>query len=178
MSLFATHRISLALVFVLVAAVVGCTAEEDGIDLDNAILVNEASDEVLGTIFDSVQQGHVEIDDSKAAAIVTPEPGATVPRDTPLVFAWALPNAKRSPRHGVQSGDYVWMRLSGGGLTRDIDMAAVNTTNWTPTADEWAEIATATGPVTITLTYAYVMDGVINQGPYRSTAPTTFTIAP
>jgi hypothetical protein len=172
-------RFSLVLLVLAVPALAACPAEEGGIDLESAILVNDASEEVLGVIADAVDNGLVQIDDGKAAAIVTPEPGAVVPRATPLQFAWALPSAKpsRAPRHGKQTGDYLWMRLSGGGLTRDIDMVAVDVTSWTPTAEQWAEISAATGPITITLTYAFVMDGVIaDGGPYRSTAPTTFSI--
>ena len=176
MKKYATHRVTKSgLALVALLALAGCPADGGSIDLERAILVNDASDEVLGVIADAVDNGQVQIDDAKAAAIVSPAPGTTVPRDPPAQFAWALPNAVR---HGTQTGDYLWMRMSGGGLARDIDMVAVDVTNWTPTADEWAEITTATGPITITLTYAFVMDGIIKDGgPYRGTSPTTFTIS-
>ena len=51
-------------------------------------------------------------------------------------------------------------------------------TNWTPTEAEWAQITAATGPITITATNAFVMAGVIKDGPYRPVTPTTFSVAP
>src|SRR6266540_1149304 len=107
----ATHRLSPVLL-VLTLATAGCPfSEGGGIDLDRAILVNDAADSVLGTIADAVEGGNFEIDDAKVALIVTPDPGAVVPRATPLTFAWALPSGgKRAARRGsTTSGEFVWL---------------------------------------------------------------------
>jgi hypothetical protein len=182
---FATHRPSLAQARWLAAAAgallllaAGCPLDSDGgVDLDRAILVNDAADTVLATMSDAVDNGQVVIDDDKAAALVAPEPGATLARDTPPQFAWSLPNGKRG-RGTTTSGEFVWLQFSGGGLARTVDVLAVGVSSWTPTADEWAELAAATGTVTLTLTNAALENGVLAAGPFRATLPATFSIAP
>jgi hypothetical protein len=144
-------------------------------DLGTVVRVNNASDEVLLEIDDLVLQGQVTVDDSRAVTIVSPEPGASLPTTAPPEFAWSSPSIR--PRHGVTTGEFVWMRLSGGGLAEPIDMIAVDSTNWTPDGTIWAELAQTTGPVTITLTNAYVDGGNVMEGPFRGTNDTTFTIA-
>ncbi len=190
MKSYATHRASLRTVGFALVAVASLTLlttscdDKPGlvVDLDAAIRVNDASEEVLGVIVDAINDDQLLIDDDKAAAIVSPEPGASVPRAEPWQFAWASPNAApgggKTPRHGLATGDFVWLRLSGGGLARDIDVIAVNVSSWTPTAAEWTEISAATGPISITLTNAFVMDGVLKDGPYRGSGTSTFSIAP
>ena len=182
---FATHRPSLfptrrpaaaALALLLLAA--GCPLDSGGgVDLDRAILVNDAADSVLATMSDAVDSGQVTVNDDKAAALVAPEPGATLARATPPQFAWSLPSGKRG-RGTTTSGEFVWLQFSGGGLTRTIDVLAVGVSSWTPTSDEWAELAAATGTVTLTLTNAALESGVLADGPYRATLPATFSIAP
>jgi hypothetical protein len=182
---FATHspslfsrpgRALLAGALLLLAA--GCPFGDDaGVDLDRAILVNDAADSVLATMSDAVDSGQVQVNDDKAAALVSPEPGATLARATPATFAWSLPNGKRG-RGTTTSGEFVWLELSGGGLARTIDVLAVGVTSWTPTGAEWAELGQATGAITLTLTNAQVQDGVLADGPFRATLPATFSIAP
>ena len=156
----------------------GCPLDSGGgVDLDRAILVNDASDAVLATLSDAVDSGQVVVDDDKAAALVTPEPGATLARATPPQFAWSLPSGKRG-RGTTTSGEFVWLQFSGGGLARTVDVLAVGVTSWTPTADEWAELSSATGTVTLTLTNAALENGALTNGPYRATLPATFSIAP
>jgi hypothetical protein len=174
------RRLIASLSLALVAfATVGCPAEGGTvIDEDNVILINMASDEVLLSIVDAVDSGDLVIDDALAPAMVTPEPGQALPAATPAQFAWSLPSAARkTPRHGTTSGDFVWIRMEGGGLAAPIDAIAVDVTNWTPTADEWARITAATGEVTITLTSAFVDNGVLMEGPFRRTSPSTFSIS-
>ncbi len=188
MRTFATHRPSPGRVTPYVALLLlvtcfGCPlADPGGVDVDRAVLLNGAADTVLVTMSDAIDNGQVEINDDMAAAIVTPEPGATVARATPFKFAWSVPSGKPADggraRGTTTSGEFVWLQLSGGGLARNIDVLAVGVSSWTPTAAEWAEISAATGPVTITLTNALLNGGVLQNGPYRATAPSTFAIAP
>jgi hypothetical protein len=165
----------------LLLALVACPAEDTGtfVDLDALIRVNDASEEVLLTIVDHVDNGDLVIDDALAAAIVSPEPGGLVPAGTPAVFAWAIPTAARkTPRHGLTSGDFVWLRIEGGGLAAPIDVIAVDATSWTPDAATWATISAASSPLTLTLTNAFVDRGIVVEGPFRGTGqPTTFSIS-
>jgi hypothetical protein len=176
MRIFATHSPSLALAGALLLFA-GCPVDDGGVDLDRAILLNDAADTVLATMSDAVDSGQVVVSDDQAAALVSPEPGATLPRGTPAQFAWSLPDEKRGCGT-TTSGEFVWLSFSGGGLARTIDVLAVGVSSWTPTADEWAELANATGPITLTLTNAAVANGVLHDGPVRATLPATFSIAP
>jgi hypothetical protein len=159
------------------AFLAGCPAE-GGEALGTIIRVNDASEETLITIADAVDSGGATIDDTKAAQLVAPAPGAQVPRATPPQFAWAIPQqAGKCPRHGLTSGDFVWLHFDAPGLLEPIDVVAVDVTNWTPTADEWANFTAATGTFTVTLTYAFVDNGVIVDGPYQGTmSSATFTL--
>jgi hypothetical protein len=174
---FATHT-RLLLIAILFAA--GCPlADDGGVDLERAILLNDAADSVLATMADAVDTGKLQIDDDQAAALVTPEPGAVVARDTPIQFAWSLPSGGSLRARGSKtSGEFVWLTLSGGGLARDIDVLATGVSSWTPTPAEWAEISAATGEITVTLTNATLENGVLVAGPFRRTAPGSFAIAP
>jgi hypothetical protein len=174
---FATHSRLLLLALLLAS---GCPfADEGGVDLDRAILLNDAADSVLATMADAVDSGKLQVDEDQAAALVAPEPGATVARDTPQQFAWSLPSGGSLRARGSKtSGEFVWLELSGGGLARNVDVLATGMSSWTPTAAEWAEISAATGEITVTLTNATLENGVIVAGPFRRTSPGSFSIAP
>jgi hypothetical protein len=92
-------------------------------------------------------------------------------------FTWALPAQRPGPRHGVDDGEFVWLHLEGGGLQPGIDVVSIGTTSWTPDADLWARISAATGSISVTITNAFMVDGIVMDGPFRPTmATTTFTM--
>jgi hypothetical protein len=156
------------------AALVSCS--DDGgssVPLGTVIRVNDASEEVLELMAEASGKGSTTVDDAKAFAILAPAAGASLLAATPSTFEWAKP---ATARHGISSGDFVWMKLSGGGLAQDIDVIAVDVASWTPSAADWELISSATGPITVTMTSAYVMSEVIKDGPYTPTATTTFTV--
>ena len=149
----------------------------DGIvvDLDNAIRVNDASDEVIGTMADAINEGLLVTDDAKAEHFTDPADGASVPAATPPTFKW---HKIQTARHGVSSGDFTWLRFEASGYPEPIDVIALTVEEWTPSADEWARLNVATGPVKVTVTNCYAMVGIVKEGPYRaSIAAPTFTIA-
>jgi hypothetical protein len=175
MRLTSPHHL-FAVALVAIAGLSACPAET-GNDIDPAsvIVVGNASIDVLLAMADAVDAGNVQIDDARAAQLVTPAPNAQVPRDTPPQFAWAIPQAKRGPARaaGLATGDFVWIRFEAAGFDAPIDVIAVGVTNWTPTAAEWARFQTATDAVSITLTYAHAEAGAITDGPVQGTlAPT------
>jgi hypothetical protein len=166
-----------SLLLAVLMVVTACGAEGGGGDIDPAkvIRVNDASEEVLLTMADQVANGQLIIDDTLAAQLVTPEPGVAVNGGEPVQFAWSVPSL-RNPRHGTTTGVFVWLRLTGGGLAEPIDVIAVDVTNWTPDAATWSLIAATSGPVTVTLTNAFVDGGIVMEGPYRGSTAPTFSI--
>ena len=170
------------LLYLAVAALAGTSAlaggcnSNDGIvvDLDNAIRVNDAADEVIGTMADAINEGLLVTDDLKSEHLTEPAGDAQVPAATPPTFKW---HTIQTARHGVSTGDFTWLRFEAAGYAEPIDVIALTVEEWTPSADEWARLTAATGPVKVTLTNAFAMVGIVKEGPYRSTAPTTtFTI--
>jgi hypothetical protein len=161
----------------LVAALAGGCNSSDGltVHLENAIRVNDASDEVIGTMADAINEGLLVVDDLEAERLTAPADGASVPAATPPRITW---HKIQTARHGVSSGDFTWLRFEADGYAEPIDVIALTVEEWTPSADEWARIAAATGPVKVTVTNCYAMVGIVKEGPFRATvAPTTFTIA-
>jgi hypothetical protein len=182
MRITASHSTKLFALLAIALAGSACPSDDEGttidIDLGAAIRVNDASEEVLGVIVDEIEQGNLVVDDSLGASLVAPEPGSTVPAATPFTFAWSVPSKPDGPRHGTATGEFVWLRLEGGGLARTIDVIAVDEASWTPDAAVWAEITASTGPISLTLTNAYAMDGLVVDGPYRRfDGVTTFSVA-
>ncbi len=172
-------RTGLAFSFLLAFAAAACNSNDLVINLDNVIRGNDASDEVAGTMVDAINEGRLQVDDTKAYRMSAPADGGSLPAATPPTFTWARPTAKAGVRHGVSTGDFTWLRFEASGYPGPIDVIVLSNTEWTPTADEWARFTAATGPVKVTVTNAFAMVGIIKEGPYRSTTPTsTFTITP
>lgn len=159
--------------------VLGCGHDHGGGDiLGDLVLLDDASDEVAAEIAEKVDRDGALVDNTRAAALVAPAAGATVPRATPVTIDWDLPSsAGRRPRHGQNTGTFVWVRLEAPGLAEPIDVVAIGTTSFTPDAARWRSLVDATGPVTATITTAVVDRGVIQAGPFRpSEASRRFTI--
>jgi hypothetical protein len=170
------HRLRYAAALAVAVALAGGCNSNDGIvvDRDNSIRVNDASDEVLGTMADAINEGRLVVDDLKAERLTAPGGGASVPAATPPTFTW---HTIQTARHGVSSGNFTWLRFEADGYPEPIDVIALTVEEWTPSAEEWARLSVATGPVKVTLTNAYAMVGIVKEGPFRATvAPTTFTI--
>jgi hypothetical protein len=169
------HGLFVAAALALVALAGGCNSN-DGIvvHLDNAIRVNDAADEVIGTMADAINEGRLVVDDLKAERLTAPADGASVPAATPTTFTW---HTIQTARHGVSSGNFTWLRFEADGYAEPIDVIALTVETWTPSAEDWARLTAATGPVKVTVTNAYAMVGIVKEGPYRSNvATTTFTL--
>jgi hypothetical protein len=134
-----------------------------------------ASDEVYLAMLDAEERGEITGDDLRAALVSEPTDGASIPVASPVTVRWALP--AQAPRHGIATGQFVWLRLSGDGLAEPIDVLSLSTTSYTPDAAIWTALQAATGPITITSTTAYSDDGILQTGPFRPLNKTTFTIA-
>ncbi len=139
----------------------------------NLVLQDEASDEAWRAIVDAVDHDLTTESEPDSAHLTTPAGGAVIPASPPFTFTWALPAQRPGPRHGVDDGEFVWLHLEGGGLQPAIDVVSITTTSWTPDADLWARIAATTGPVSVTITNAFMVDGIVMDGPFRSATPTT-----
>lgn len=60
---------------------------------------------------------------------------------------------------------------------RECPVRAVTTEeSWKPTLAQWKILEAATGPLSMTVTSAYVTENVITEGPYRPAAATSFTV--
>ena len=72
-------------------------------------------------------QDKVTVDAAQAAALTAPADGAALPaRDArpPSPGSCRRPSGKH-PRHGVESGRFVWLELSGGGLAESINVLSL-----------------------------------------------------
>jgi hypothetical protein len=171
------HRlIHAAALAAFATAIAGGCNSNDGIvvHLDDAIRVNDAADEVIGTMADAINEGRLVVDDLKAERLTAPADGASIPAATPPTFTW---HTIQTARHGVSSGDFTWLRFEAAGYPEPIDVIALTVEEWTPSAADWARLNVATGPVKVTVTNAYAMVGIVKEGPYRaSIAAPTFII--
>jgi hypothetical protein len=71
----------------------------------------------------------------------------------------------------------VWLRVACGEAA-PIDVLAIESTRWTPTAEQWEHLAAGGSACTATVTSAFVDRGIIQEGgPFQPTARPTFTIA-
>ncbi len=164
---------SLAIAAVLFST--ACSGSDGPSDVEaDAIRQDNASDEVFLRLLDAEGQGNVMVNDALAPQWIAPTDGAMLAFATAPTFQWS----QSATRHGVTTGDFVWLRLTGPGITAPIDVLSITTTSYTPGAETWGKISAATGAVTGTLTGAYVDRGIIKEGPYRTTTPRTFTISP
>lgn len=169
------------LMFCSLAIVPACSGDDDGgdeIDADLTLL-DEASDEVFLTIRDLVDRGELTIDDAAAARMVSPADGESLSAATPPTFTWNHGNS--TIRHGVTTGDFVWLSITCPGLARPVDLLAVQTESWTVDADHWAAItgaalASDSSQCTAALVSAYVDREIVQEGPYQASSSPSYTI--
>jgi hypothetical protein len=147
------------------------------------VRLDDASDEELKYIVDIADRNGVAVDPALAVTLTAPADGDTVSAATPYTFTWAKLSStpRRTPRHGVITGTFMWLRLEGGGLDPMIDMVALTSMSWTPDATLWARIAATTGPIKAhMITTVTDGQGQIVAGPARAAAndDVTFTVGP
>ena len=158
---------------VLLGAFLGACSDDHSTD-ETLILLDSASDEAFATFRADVAAGNAT-PGSSAAALVAPTPGQTVPA-TPFTFRWSFPRESPAKPHGVESGRFVWLELSGSGTLADaIDIVAITSTSYTPDADVWAKIAGG-GTITAKIYTAMLDEGALTDGPFSS-ASVTFNVA-
>jgi hypothetical protein len=174
------HRLaSLALLSITIMP--ACSGDDDGGDEVDADLVqlDDASDEVFLTIRDLVDRGEVTTDDAAAARMVAPADGESLSAASPPTFTWD--HGDSTIRHGVTTGDFVWLSIECPGLERPVDVLAIETESWTVDTDHWAAITEAalasdSAQCTATLTSAYVDREIVQEGPYRASSSPSYTI--
>ena len=158
---------------VALSAMVGCGDDAATVD---AILVNDASDEVFATLEDEEAQGGLMSDPTRAATIVAPTTGTSLTKGTPPTFTWALPASTRTPRHGVANGTFFWLQFTGAGISDKVDVLAVGVMSWTPSADDWARIAVSPGNLSVRLVTAVVADALVVEGPWEADASPSYPV--
>jgi hypothetical protein len=153
----------------------GCP-EEEGADLGGLVVVfqDHASDEAFLSVYDRVAQGDVTVNDSRSAELVLPADGSVLTPETIPTFGWG--NPAKLP-HGVGSGTFVWLELSGAGLAAPLHIFSLTTQTWTPTAAQWADISDTLGTLTVKVTTAVCDDAVVREGPFRPTTNATLNVA-
>jgi hypothetical protein len=143
---------------------------DDGHADDEIVLLDDSSDEVVLTLEDLVDRGEVTTDDSVAAFLVSPADGDELSAGEPPTFTWE-PRAS-TLRHGRTTGDYVWLRIDGPGMEAPIDVAAIESTEWTMDEEHWEHLQEATGPCEVQVISAYVDRGIVEEAFQPSSNPT------
>jgi hypothetical protein len=157
---------------VLLVSLVASACHSHGPSVENAVRVNDASEEVLAVIMDEVDRNGAE---TSPMAFAFDDPGA-VSAGTIPTFTWS---AVAVSRHGTDTGTFVWLHFEGSGMAEPLEVIAVDVSQWTPDADSWAKLTAATGAITVHAVTAIVDRGVIQQGPFvPASADVSFTIAP
>ena len=159
----------------VVVSLAGCP-EEGGGDLGDLVVVFQdgSSDEAFLAIYDRALQGDVTLNDSRAASVELPASGSVLTPNVVPTFGWGNPGKRP---HGVASGTFVWLELSGAGLAEPLHVFSLGTQTFTPTASQWADISDTLGTLTVKITTATCDDAVVREGPFRPAGSTTFTIA-
>jgi hypothetical protein len=169
---FDLSRLAMAGGLLVAALVAAC--DGDGHDELDAVILDDASDEVLRTLVDAARRGQVTVDDTRAALLVSPTDGASLSATEAATWTWAP--APVTLLHGRNTGDFVWLRIECAAMV-PIDVLAIETISYTPEAEHWDKITAASGACTSTLTSAFVDRGVIQEGgPFRPTQVPTFSV--
>lgn len=174
------HRLAFPALLALAPLAAACSGDDDGSDLDaDLVQLDDASDEVFLTIRDLVERGELTIDDAAAPSMVSPADGASLGAASPPTFTWEHGNS--TIRHGLTTGDFVWLSISCPNLARPVDVIAAPTESWTVDDDHWAAITAAalasdSSECTATLIGAYVDREIVQEGPYQGSSSPTYTI--
>ncbi len=160
---------------------------------ENVTINCGASDEGWLAMQDLVNSTGAQTDDVKAARLSAPATSAPLSAATPTTFQWTLPWAAAavSP-HGIDSGTFVWLHITGTRLTPPFDVISVDPgrpdadagvlspcSSYTPSAGDWARIAGAPGTLTLSLYTAKESLNVVTEGPFQPTTNAfAFTLGP
>ncbi len=152
----------------LILLAAACSGSSDS----TIIRLDDASDETLLVIKDAVARGPVLTDDDHAARLTGPTGGTFTGSQKPTI-TWTIPVHPEKP-HGVESGRFVWLKLSGGAV---YDVVSLTSTSYTPDDSIWQKLS---GTVTVTIYTAEADDSMVTEGPFvpSSGASITFTASP
>ena len=176
-----------------VVLALGCGGEPAATPPTSVTINCGASDEAWLAMQDLVNVTGARTDDVNAAHLSAPATGALLSAATPTTFQWtlALPVAGLA-QHGVDNGTFVWLHFTRAGLTAPFDVISVDPgkpdvdagvlapcLSYTPSAADWARLAGAPGPLTLSLYTAKESLNVVTEGPFQPTTNAfTFTVAP
>jgi len=172
------HRLALLALFTL--SLSSACGDDDGDTIDADLTqLDDASDEVFLTIRDLVDRGEITTDDTAAAHMLSPADGESLSAGSPPTFTWDHGNS--TIRHGVTTGDFVWLSITCPNLERPVDLIAVETESWTVDDDHWSAISDAalasdSAQCTATLISAYVDREIVQEGPYRGSSAPSYLI--
>jgi hypothetical protein len=178
---------------VVLAPILGCGAGSTSTAPTSVTINCGASDEGWLAMQDLVNATGAHPDDVNSALLSAPATGALLSAATPTTFQWtlAVPVAIVAP-HGVDSGTFVWLHFTGAGLSAPFDVISVSPgkldadagvlapcLSYTPSAADWAKLAGAPGPLTLSLYTAKESLNVVTEGPFQPTTNAfTFTVSP
>lgn len=158
----------------LLSILAACGGDDDVTDAD-IIRLDDASEEVMFTIAELVERGEATVDDEVAAKLTAPADGAELPTDAAPSFTWS--RRESTLRHGRTTGDFVWLHLECPGMAAPIDVIAIESTEWQPDADSWAQLQTSTGACEVEVTSAYADRGIVTEGPFQPSSNPTFSVS-
>jgi hypothetical protein len=168
-----THWLTLLLCCVLET---GCGGSDEA-PTETTVYLDDASDEAFAVFRDEVARGHTVVNDAKAAILVAPIDGQHVSAATPVPISWAAAAGKPALPHGIDTGTFVWIALSGGGgLAAGVNVVGLSSTTWTPDADTWDQMVSA-GTVDVAVYTATMDTGAVTEGPFAPTAHYSFSIS-
>jgi hypothetical protein len=169
--------LSLPVLFIAaLAAAPGCGGDDDGEASDEDIIrLDDASEEVVLTMRDLVQRGNVVVDDEVAAHLTAPASGAELTADAPPTFTWSARSS--TARHGLTTGEFVWLNISGPGMEAPIDVVAIESTSWPVDEEHWEVLLGSTGPCEVKVYSAYVERGLVeNDEVFAPSESPTFSV--
>jgi hypothetical protein len=165
-----------ALLIAALAATSGCGGDDDGEATDDDIIrLDDASEEVVLTMRDLVQRGNVVVDDEVAALLTAPASGTELPADEAPTFTWSTRGS--TARHGLTTGEFVWLNITGPGMDAPIDVVAIESTSWPVDEEHWELLRGSTGPCEVKVYSAYVERGLVeNDEVFAPTESPTFSV--
>ncbi len=151
-----------ALLIAALAATPACGGDDDdGATDEDIIRLDDASEEVVLTLRDLVDRGNVVVDDEVAAHLTAPASGTELPADAAPTFTWSARTS--TARHGLTTGEFVWLNISGPGMDAPIDVVALESTSWTADEEHWDVLRGCTGPCEVAVYSAYVERGLVEN---------------
>ncbi|MBM7112949.1 hypothetical protein [Archangium primigenium] len=194
MNVKASSTVGLALLALVTAA---CGEKEPEVTAcAEPLYGGKATDEAWHSMVDVRNK---PLDTSGAVYLASPTEGEAYAADAPPpTWAWALPEASRTPASPPTrpfrplawlgewlvpsahahlppyTGELYWVEVFAGG-TCPVAQILTSETTWTPDAESWAVIGRQAGqPLTLQVTRAYLLQNTVTEGPYRLDPPRGF----